>query len=158
MTPLPAFELAVPPAWIDYNGHLNMAYYLVAFDKAADVLFDALGVGEAYRRQTDHSMFALESHVTYGRETKAGDLLRVECQLLDADAKRLHFFQRMTLAESGDQVATLEIVVLHVRMAGPKSAPFPATIKARIDTMLTEHRTLPPPPELGRKVGLRGTA
>jgi acyl-CoA thioester hydrolase len=155
MTLLPALELAVRPEWIDYNGHMNMAYYFVAFDKASDVLFDALGVGEAYRRATDHSMYALESHVTYSRETKLGDLLRIENRLVEADAKRLHFFQRMTSAASGDQVATAELAALHVAMAGPKSAPFPAEVAARIAAMLAEHRALPLPRELGRKVGLR---
>jgi acyl-CoA thioester hydrolase len=152
---LPRYETAVRPEWIDYNGHMNMAYYVVVFDKATDVLFDALGCGQAYRRDAGHSMYALESHITYARETKLGDALRVECRLIDADAKRFHFFLRMTMAESGEQVATFEMVVLHVDLAGPRAAPFPATIQARIDAMLGEHRALPPPPELGRKVGLR---
>jgi acyl-CoA thioester hydrolase len=150
----PYLDITVPAEWIDYNGHLNMAYYIVAFDKASDVLFERLGVGEAYRHETDHSIYALESHVTYGRETKLGDQLRIACRLIDADTKRLHFFQRMTLSQSGIQVATQETAVLHVAMAGPRAAPFPATIQAGIDAMLARHRALPAPPELGRKVGL----
>jgi acyl-CoA thioester hydrolase len=152
---LPRLELAVRPEWIDYNGHTNMAYYVVMFDQATDVLFDTLGIGEAYRREAAHSMYALESHVTYARETKLGDRVRILCQLIDADAKRLHFFLRMAMAESGDPVATFEMVVLHVDLAGPRAAPFPAAIQAGIDTMLAQHRLLPVPPELGRKVGLR---
>jgi acyl-CoA thioesterase FadM len=100
-------------------------------------------------------MYALESHITYARETKLGDRVRVECRLIDADAKRLHFFLRMSLAETCEQVATFEMVVLHVDLAGPRACPFPAAIQARIDAMLAAHRALPPPPELGRKVGLR---
>ncbi|HEX4111088.1 MAG TPA: thioesterase family protein [Stellaceae bacterium] len=152
---LPHFETAVRPEWIDYNGHMNMAYYVVVFDQATDVLFDTLGVGQAYRRDAGHSMYALESHVTYARETKLGDPLRVEDRLIDADAKRFHFFLRMTTARTGDQVATFEMVVLHVDLAGPRATPFPAAIQARIDAMLAEHRTLPPPPEVGRRVGLK---
>jgi acyl-CoA thioester hydrolase len=152
---LPRFETDIRPEWIDYNGHMNMAYYVVVFDKATDMLFDVLGVGQAYRREADHSMYALESHVTYARETKLGDRVRVECRLLDADAKRIHFFLLMTMAETGEQVATFEMVVLHVDMTGPRATPFPAAIQAHIDAMLAEHRTLPIPPEAGRKVGLR---
>jgi acyl-CoA thioester hydrolase len=155
MADLPRYETEIRPAWIDYNGHMNMAYYLVAFDKAADVLFDALGVGAAYRQATDHSVFALESHITYARETRLGDRLRVDSRLIDADAKRLHFFQRMSLAAGGDQVATAEIVVLHVALAAPRAVAFPAPIQAGIDAMLAAHRALPLPPEIGRRVGLK---
>ena len=34
--PLHLLDLAVEPAWIDYNGHMNMGYYLVAYDRATD--------------------------------------------------------------------------------------------------------------------------
>lgn len=152
---LPTLEIAVRPEWIDYNGHTNMAYYVVMFDKASDVLFDALGVGQDYRREADHSMYALESHVTYSRETKLGDRLRITNQMIDADTKRFHFFCRMTMADSGEPVATFEMVVLHVAMANPRATPFPAPIQARIDAMLAAHRALPRPPEVGRKVGLK---
>jgi acyl-CoA thioester hydrolase len=152
---LPSLEIAVRPEWIDYNGHTNMAYYVVMFDKATDVLFDALGVGQAYRRDAGHSMYALESHVTYARETKLGDRLRIEARLIDADTKRFHFFCRMATAEGGEQVATFEMVVLHVDLAGPRATPFPGAIQTGIDAMLATHRTLPVPPEVGRKVGLK---
>jgi acyl-CoA thioester hydrolase len=153
--PLHLLELAVAPEWIDYNGHMNMAYYVVAFDKSVDVLFDRLGVGQAYRRETDHSMYMLESHLTYAREAKLGDRLAISARLMDADEKRLHLFQRMQLADSGADLATMEGMVLHVALAGPKSAPFPVAARAKIETLLTEHRTLPAPREVGRKVGLK---
>jgi acyl-CoA thioesterase FadM len=122
------------------------------------MLFDVLGIGQTYRRDANHSMYALESHVTYARETKLGDRLRIACRLIDADAKRLHFFCRMAMAESGDQVATFEMVVLHVAIANPRATSFPAPIQARIDAMLAVHRALPLPPEVGRKVGLKRQA
>jgi acyl-CoA thioester hydrolase len=151
----PSIEIAVRPEWIDYNGHTNMAYYVFMFDKATDVLFDALHVGQAYRRDTDYTMYALESHGTYERETKLGDKMRIVAQLLDADTKRIHFFLRMTMADGGEQVATFEMVVLHVDLAGPRAAPFPAALQAGIDAMLAAHRALPVPPEAGRKVSLK---
>jgi acyl-CoA thioester hydrolase len=155
MVSLPSLEIEVLPEWIDYNGHTNMAYYVVMFDRASDVLFDALGVGQAYRRDTDHSMYALESHITYARETKLGDRLSIAARLIAADAKRFHFFLRMATLGEDRQVATMEMVALHVAMAVPRAAPFPTAIQARIDAMLAEHRALPAPPELGRRVGLR---
>ena len=85
----------------------------------------------------------------------SGDRVRISAQLIDGDAKRFHFFLRMTMADGGEQVATFEMVVLHVAMANPKATPFPAAIQARLDAMLAAHRALPLPPEVGRKVGLK---
>jgi acyl-CoA thioester hydrolase len=155
VTGLPTLEIAVRPEWIDYNGHTNMACYVVIFDKATDVLFDALGCGQAYRRDSGHTMYAMESHVTYARETKLGDRLTITCRLIDADAKRFHFFCRMTMAEGGEQVATFEMLALHVDLAGPRAATFPPAVQTRLDAMLAEHRALPLPPEVGRKVGMK---
>lgn len=152
---LPTLEIAVRPEWIDYNGHTNMAYYVVMFDKATDVLFDAIGCGQSYRREAGFTMYAMESHVTYARETKLGDPLRIEARLIDADTKRLHFFCRMTMAEGGEQVATFEMLALHVDLSGPRAALFPAAVQSRVDAMLAEHRTLPLPPEAGRRIGIR---
>jgi acyl-CoA thioester hydrolase len=152
---LPALEITVLPEWIDYNGHTNMAYYVVMFDRATDVLFDALGIGQSYRRDTNHSMYALESHITYARETKLGDRLRIAARLIDADTKRIHFFLRMATGKDDKQVATFETVALHVATANPRAVPFPAARQKRIDAMLAEHRTLPLSPEIGRKVGLK---
>src|SRR5208282_2490885 len=93
--PLAPFRATVLPEWIDYNGHLNVAYYLLAFDRASDHLLDQLGLGEAYRRATGHSIYVLEAHLTYEHELKLGDALAVTSQLIDADRKRLHVFHRM---------------------------------------------------------------
>src|SRR5215469_14576417 len=85
--PYPPYRAAVAPEWIDYNGHMNVAYYVLAFDRATDLLLDHLGLGEAYRRATNRSLFVLEAHVTYARELRAGDRFEIETRLIDADRK-----------------------------------------------------------------------
>ena len=108
----------VAPEWIDYNGHMNVAYYVLAFDRATDRLFDYLGIGEAYRRATHHSVFALEAHVTYERELRQGEEFEIATRLIDADRKRLHLFHAMTRAKDNELSATIEVMGLHVDMAG----------------------------------------
>lgn len=152
--PAAPFLCRVLPEWIDFNGHMNVAYYVLAFDKATDQLFDRLGIGDAYRRATGYSMFMLEAHVTYERELKEGDPLSIETRLIDADAKRLHFFHRMYHAEQGYLAATNELLAVHVDTTGPRSAPFPAQVAAAIESMLAEHRQLPRPPQVGRRIAL----
>ena len=153
--PLPSYQCRVLPEWIDYNGHMNLAYYLVAFDKATDALFERLGVGLDYVRATEHSLFALEAHVTYARELRVGDPISIVGQLVDADEKRLHFFHRMEHADAGYLAATIEFMGVHVAMGARRAVPFPQEAAARIEAMLAEHRRLPRPPQLGRSVGLR---
>jgi acyl-CoA thioester hydrolase len=99
-------------------------------------------------------MYALEAHVTYEREVKEGDELSISTQLIDADSRRLHFFHRMHHTEQDYLAATIEHLALHVDLAGPRAAPFPADAAAAIATMLAMHRRLPRPPQLGRSIGL----
>jgi acyl-CoA thioester hydrolase len=153
--PYEPYRAAVAPEWIDYNGHMNVAYYVLAFDRATDRLFDYLGIGESYRRATNHSIFALEAHVTYERELRAGDAFEIATLLIDADRKRLHLFHAMSRPENAELVATIEVMGLHVDMNGPRSAPLPDDVHAKVEALLAEHRRLPQPPHLGRKIGIR---
>jgi acyl-CoA thioester hydrolase len=152
---LETYRTAVLPEWIDYNGHMNVAYYVLVFDRGTDGLLDHLGLGAAYRRATDNTLYALEAHVSYLREVREGDPLVITTQLIAGDAKRLHFFHFMHHAEAGFLAATSELMTLHVDLAGPRAAPIPAAEAARVAALLEEHRHLPAPPQLGRAIGLR---
>ena len=96
---MPQSEGVVLPEWIDANGHMNLAYYVVLFDQATDLVYDMLGVGQAYRDATGNSTFTAETHTLYEREVAVGERVRVVPHLLGADAKRLHYFHEMFHAE-----------------------------------------------------------
>jgi acyl-CoA thioester hydrolase len=136
----------------DYNGHLNMAYYNVLFDRAGDHAFEAVGLGPDYVKDRNASFFTLESHNTYIRELHAGDQVRIETQLLDRDAKRVHYVQQMFHAEENYLACVTELIVMHVDMGLKKSAPFPADVMAKIDTMYEAHKALPVPPQVGHRI------
>ena len=153
--PLDRHRETVRSEWIDYNGHMNVAYYVLVFDHAVDVMFDLLGLGVAYREETDQSTFALEGHVNYLREVAEGDPLRVTTQLLDFDEKRLHYIHQMYHETEGWLAATSEWMSLHVDMKAKRAAPFPDEIHARIASLMDAHRDLPPPDQVGRRIGIR---
>src|SRR5437868_7504645 len=88
--PFVSSVMRVEPGWIDYNGHLNMAYYNVLFDRAVDEAYELLGIGQAYVKKHSCSLFTAEVHLRYLRELNAGDPVRVTFQLLGYDPKRLH--------------------------------------------------------------------
>jgi acyl-CoA thioester hydrolase len=152
--PFDRYETDIRPEWIDYNGHMNVAYYVLVFDYATDAFWSYLGIGEEYLKRTNNSTFALESHIIYQGEVRLGDRVRVTSQLIGLDAKRLHFFHRMYHAEKGYLAATLESVCLHVSLATRRAAPFPDDRQAFLDRVFAAHRSLGIPEESGRRIGL----
>lgn len=146
--------MTVEPQWIDYNGHLNVAYYQVFFDRAVDRFFSLIGLGPKYLAECNNSMFALEAHISYLREIKEGDRVFVDSQILDRDAKRIHLFQTLIHGDSGFVSATCEIMQLHVDMTTRRAAPFPPDRMARIDACAAAHAGLPRPERAGRRIGI----
>lgn len=144
----------VEDQWIDYNGHFNMAYYNVIFDRAGDEAFAHVGLGPDYVKATNCSFFTLEAHVTYVRELHAGDSVRIATQFLDYDAKRVHYVQQMFHASEDWLSCVTENIVMHVDMAAKKSAPFPADVLEKIKAMCEAHKHLPVPPQVGHKIGI----
>jgi acyl-CoA thioester hydrolase len=143
----------VEDSWIDYNGHFNMAYYGVLFDRTCDEAFELVGLGPDYLK-TGASFFTLEAHTTYIRELHANDRVKVTVQMLDHDAKRMHYIQEMFHAEEGWLSATMEAICMHVDIKAKKSAPFPQDIQSRIAAMQEAHSNLPVPPQVGHKIGI----
>ena len=150
--PLELRRDVVRPEWIDYNGHMNVAYYLLAFDGSADAFLDTVGLDEAYRQATGHTTFAAECHLTYRREMMSGDTMRITAQLIGFDQKRIHFFMSMYHAEQGFLAATSEWLILHVDLGQRRVAPMPRPILDRMAEVFSTHERLPRPPEVGRAV------
>lgn len=155
LAPLHIHRATVLPEWIDYNGHLNMAYYVLMFDNATDRFFDLIDLGVDYAERSRHSAFVLETHVTYQQEVALGDHLRFTFQLIDADDKRLHYYFEMYHEEQGFRAATSEQIALHVDLGARRAAPFPELMKQRIDSILMAHADLPQPDGVGRSIGIR---
>ncbi len=153
-TPLMSSLLEIEPAWIDHNNHLNMGYYTVLFDRAADEAFETLGFGPAYIAATNHTTFSAEFHVRYLRELKLGDRVRSSFRILDHDAKRFHSFQEL-YHEDGWLAATGEGMTLHVDLAGPRVVPMPQRIFDRLSAMAADHAKIPHPDGAGRRISMR---
>ncbi|MBO6783678.1 MAG: thioesterase family protein [Alphaproteobacteria bacterium] len=153
-SPLSLHSETVQPDWIDYNGHMNLAYYMLAFDHATDAFFDYVGLGESYLAANNASTFTLEAHITYDRELMSGAPMRFETQLLAHDAKRLHYMHFMYHAEEGYLASTNELVSLHVDMTERRSAPMPEDVLARLDQIAAAHGKLPRPEQAGRVISI----
>ncbi|MDG1352805.1 MAG: thioesterase family protein [Sulfitobacter sp.] len=147
--------LTVLPEWIDYNGHLNMAYYSVLMDQGADQSYPLLGFGPDYRDRTGCTTYVAEFHICYVRELHEGDRVICTFQLIDFDAKRFHLFQELW-HEDGWLAATGEALTLHVDQSGemPKVAAMPEEIMTKLAAMKEAQKHLPLPERAGRKIGV----
>jgi len=152
---LSAFH-SVEPGWIDFNGHMNMGYYTVLFDRCADEAFAEMGFGPDYIAARNHTTFTAEFHTRYLREVKLGDRLRSTFHLLDHDEKRIHGFQELC-HEEGWVAATGESLTLHVDLNGPRVVAMPADVLARVRAMANAHARLPRPEGVGARIGIRRT-
>ncbi|MFO1189159.1 MAG: thioesterase family protein [Alphaproteobacteria bacterium] len=153
-TPLELYRDHVRDEWIDYNGHMNVAFYVLVFDQATDVFLDYIGLDRAYRDRTKSTTFTAEGHITYDREVMRGDPLRVTTQLLGYDEKRLHHFHTMYHAEKGYIASTCEFLSLHIDAAQRRVGPMGPDIILRAKTLWDDHKQLPRPPQSGRSVSL----
>jgi acyl-CoA thioester hydrolase len=151
---LSAHDETIRPEWIDSNGHMNLAYYIVIFDRALDVAFEVLDIGTDYRRRTGNSSFAAETHTLYRREVREGDAVRVTTRVLGVDAKRLHLFQEMVHRASGETSATHEQMCLHIDMATRRVAPWPADRQVALQAAVRADAALPIPAAAGRRVAM----
>ena len=145
---------AVLPGWIDYNGHLNLAYYMVAFDHGTDAFWDAFGLDDSYRARTGTSTYALESHLTYQRELREGDPFRVSTLLLDFDSKRIHYFHWMHHDAENYLAATNELLFINVDVERSRSTAFAPEMLETLGEIRRAHRRLEVPPQAGR-MGIR---
>jgi len=146
--------MQIEPQWIDYNGHLNMAYYNVMFDRAIDELWVRFGIGPTYMKERHGSTFTAECHVRYLREIHLGDPVQVSILLVGADEKRLHTFEELRHAGEGWLSATSENMTIHIDMKTRKTAPFPPDIRARIEAIATAHRAIARPEGIGRRIAM----
>ena len=152
--PLAIHRSTVLPEWVDWNGHMNVAFYVAAFDQASGAFMRNMGLGRPYVDGKHGMTFVLETHVTYDREMRGGAPMRFTTQLLERDAKRVHLFHEMYHAEQGYLAATNETIVINIDFASRRSAPFPLQAAERLEAVWASHKSLPRPTKAGRIMGL----
>lgn len=144
----------VLPEWIDVNKHMNVAYYLLAFDQAVDALWETFGITHDYVNVGESSTFAVESHITWQRELAVDEPYVITSQLLAYDDKRIHQFMRMYNAESLDLCATAEWLNLHVDLNVRKVSPWPDSIRDQIAAFAAQQGDWGWPSEAGKQMNV----
>lgn len=146
------FSGKVLPEWIDVNNHMNVAYYVLAFDQGVDSLWEQFGITVEHINASNSSTFAVESHVTWQRELSVDEPYVVTSQLLAYDEKRIHQFMRMYHAKDGFLAATAEWMNLHVDLELRRVAPWPEPILQKIAEHSGRQENWGWPDEAGKKM------
>ncbi len=147
-------EGVVRPEWIDVNRHMNVAFYVLAFDLGIDALWDEFGIDGEYIDSGQGSTFGVECHVSYLRELHENDPYIVTTQLLGYDEKRIHQFQRMYHKKQGFLAATAEWMNLHVDLDTRRVTPWPESILARIAAFSATQAGQQRPAEAGQRMSI----
>ena len=127
--------------WTDYNGHMNMSYYILIFDNAAEVMLTKFNMGGDSAQSNKKSTFAVETHTTYDQEVKLGEEVEVHLTYLDHDKKRIHYKVSMFHKEKKYLAATTEVLTLYIDLNQRKVAEFePEKIKI-MDDFIQAHNS-----------------
>ena len=144
----------VDTAWVDYNGHLRDAFYLLIFSYASDGLMDLIGLDDAGRKATGHTFDALETHLNYLLEVKAGVPVEVRTQILALDKKRVDVYHTLHVQGSDTVLAANEQMLINIDRSGPKSTPFAPQVESRLRALFEPHRSLARPAFAGRAIAM----
>jgi len=142
----------VEAGWIDCNGHMNVAYYVLAFDRAVDDFWSRLGITSEYIETTRGSTFAVENHITWQRELNLDEPYQVTTQIIAYDEKRIHQFQRMYHQEKKYLAATAEWMNLHVDLESRRVTKWPASVLDKLRHYSALQKGLAAPVEAGRQM------
>lgn len=151
-------EDTVQQEWIDYNGHMSEAFYVLVFGHATDDFLDTVGLDSITREERHVSAFTVEAHIRYLDQARSGDPLYVTTLLTDFDAKRARIFHTMTLGREGPVLATEEVLLLHVDTASDRVCPFDGKIWENLLQLASQHAEFPKPKDLGRAISMPGRA
>lgn len=155
MPALITYKTRVLADWVDYNGHLRDAFYLLIFSFATDAFMDRIGLASDDRDASAHSLFTLEAHINFLHEVKLGEAVEVRTQIVGNDRKRVHLYHGLYKADGDLELAASEQMLLHVDLAaGPKSAAFSEASLQALRLLSEAQHDQPTPSYVGRVIGL----
>jgi len=151
---LQTLQTPVIKEWIDYNGHLNDANYLVIFTKASDALQNHLGLTLEHIQNTGETLFTVETHLAYVQEIGLGETVTITTQILETDNKRMRIFHRM-FNDQNELLATVEMLFLCYNLLAKKVTNFSDMMVQSITILEAEQSQLPWPDNAGKGIGLK---
>lgn len=145
----------VLPEWIDYNGHMNVAFYTMVFDEALDNFLDEIGIGESYVKTNQNGPYALQANYHYMNELLEGENFRVKIFLVDVNDKCFHVAMEIVSEKNLSVAAFCEQITMNVDLSRRKSNCYPDWVRAKFDKILSNQGGVQLPKQIGKPLGLR---
>ena len=133
-------NVTIKSEWTDYNKHLNMAYYVLVFDQAWEILLEKFNMGESSAKTSGMSTMVVETNTTYDSEVKEGEEVEVTLTYFDHDKKRLHYKLEMIEKKSKKLSSTIEMLSLHVDLNKRKVTEFDEERTILMDNFINENK------------------
>ena len=155
-TPIILPEQKVLKEWLDYNGHMNVAYYTLAFDKSLDIfLEDSLGIGETHAYENNQGPFVVQAHYHYLNEMKLNEKFNIRLYVVDCDKSKMHLCLEIYSLFQKKVIAVVEQVLINVNLKLRKSEPYPKWAFERLLRLKNTHKNASLPPAFGKSIGLK---
>lgn len=145
----------VKPEWCDYNGHMNVAYYTLAFENAAFEVQEITDLGERYVNEERRSLFTTKGSYTYLQELSVDSPLYIDYLVLDYAPKLFHILMQMYHADHGFMAAYTEQIMMNVDLDKRRTVPFADDKYQLIENYCKGHSTYERPAGLGEAVGIK---
>ena len=127
--------------WTDYNGHMNLSYYILVFDKGAEVILSKFKMGEHTAKTEKKSTMVVETHTTYNNEVKENKDVDVFLTYFDHDKKRLHYKLEMIEKNTQKLSATIEMISLYVDLKERRVAEFEKDKLKLMDNFISTNKS-----------------
>jgi acyl-CoA thioester hydrolase len=138
----PCFETVAREEWTDRNEHVNIRHFIAVFDDAGDAFYPAVGLGDADHRERQSGTMDLEHHTHFVRELRPGDGIAVYLRIVGVSAKRFHYLMFLVNDTTGQMASIFECVNTFVDLKERKSAPWPAAVRAALESLRDAHSRL----------------
>ena len=146
----------VLPEWIDYNGHMNVAYYTLAFDNSLEFFFeDVLGIGPSFVEKNKEGPFALKASYNYFSELLEKEIFFVDISILDFDSKRVHLFGEMRKDKSLELSAVFETVLMNMDLSARTVKQYPERVLELFSIFKSSLVVDNIPIEIGKRITLK---
>ena len=126
--------------WTDYNGHMNLAFYIHLFDGSWEVLLQKFNIGEDSAKIEKRTTFAVETHTTYDMEVRVDDEVDMNLLFIDFDKKRIVYKLEMIHKKEQYLAATTEVCSLYVDLGARKVTEFEESKKILIQKFIDENK------------------
>ena len=155
-TPIILPEQEVLNEWLDYNGHMNVAYYTLAFDKSLDIfLEDLLGIGESHAYENNQGPFVVQAHYHYLNEMRLNEKFHVRLFVVDCDKNKMHLCMEIYSVFQEKVIAVVEQVLINVNLKLRKSEPYPPWAFEKLIKLKNTHKNASLPSAFGKSIGLK---